>query len=82
VSNMISPDRLYSPREVCELEGVCMASFYTRMRLGQYEVFKDGKKTAITGASILERRRKNLKPATFKEPAPQGSRWHTLNRTP
>lgn len=78
MSNMISPDRLYSPREVCELEGCCMATFYSRMAKGQYDAYKDGpKKTAITGASILERRRKNLKPATFKLPT-QGPRWHTL----
>jgi hypothetical protein len=77
VSNMISPDRLYSPREVCEFEGCCMATFYTRMARHEYECYKDGNKTAITGASILERRRKVLKPATFKEPT-QGPRWHTL----
>jgi hypothetical protein len=50
---------------------------------GEYEVFKDGtKKTLITGESILERRRKTLKPATFKAPQSQGSRFHTIRRRP
>jgi hypothetical protein len=81
-SDTITPDRLYSPRQVSKLENVCLATTYARMAKGEYGVvFKDGRKTALIGQSILERRSKNLKPATFKVPVPQGSRWHTLNRS-
>ena len=79
LDDRINPDRLYSPKQLSNFEGVCLASVYARMGRGEYgQVFKDGAKTAILGESILERRRKNLKPASFKAPVPQAPRFHTI----
>jgi hypothetical protein len=66
--NGICPDQFYSPREVARLDSCCAATVYVRMAKGQYQVFKDGRKTVIPGSSILERRRKILRPASFKLP--------------
>jgi hypothetical protein len=81
MDDRINPDGLYSPRRVSQLENVCLATTYLRMGRGEYEVFKDGRKTVIPGSAILARRRKHLKTASFKLPVPQGSRFHTINRS-
>jgi hypothetical protein len=81
-SDTINADQLYSPRQVAKLENTCVATIYVRMARGEYSVFKDGRKTAITGSSILERRRNKLTPATFKAPPPPPpARFHTINRS-
>jgi hypothetical protein len=77
----INPDRLYSPRQVSTLESISLASVYVRLARSEYLGFKDNRKTVIPGSAILDRRRKNLKPATFKLPVPQGSRFHTIRRS-
>jgi hypothetical protein len=77
----INPDALYSPGQVSELENISVATTYNRMAGGEYgTVFKDGRKTAITGQGILERRRNKLKPAKFKAPSHQPGRFHTIRR--
>jgi hypothetical protein len=77
----ISPDRLYSVAELCELEDACPATAYKRLALKEYgEVYKDGTRTKILGANILERRRKHLKLAQFKSPKLQGNRFHLIRR--
>jgi hypothetical protein len=77
----INPDQLYSPKQLGEFENICQATAYSRMALGEYgPVFKDGRKTQITGKGILDRRAAKLKPANFKVPKLQGSRFHTISR--
>ena len=69
----ISEQTLYPPRVVAQLDGCCVAEVYLRLSRGEYTAFKDSRKTLIPGASILERRQKKLKPATFKAPKPKAS---------
>jgi hypothetical protein len=79
-SELINPDGLYSIRQTAKLEDICVATTYVRMANGEYEAFKDGRKTKIPGWSILGRRSKHLKPAKFKaQPSP--NRLHTIRRT-
>jgi hypothetical protein len=80
----IGPDKMYRPKEVAALEGICVALVYQRLAAGEYHpCFKDGDKlTLIAGSAILARRRAKLTPAKFK-PAPPTppSRFHTINRS-
>jgi hypothetical protein len=77
----INPDQLYSPRQVGEIDNICQATVYNRMAVGEYgPVFKDGRKTQITGQGILGRRAAKLKPASFKAPKLQGPRFRTINQ--
>ena len=77
----INPDHLYSPGQVAEIDNISPAMVYIRMARGEYgEVFKDGRKTQITGQGILDRRAAKLKPASFKAPKLQGRRFHTIDR--
>ena len=62
----INPDQLYRPRKVGELEGVGDTTTYNRIARGEYgPVFKDGPLTLIPGQGIIDRRKRNLKPATY-----------------
>jgi hypothetical protein len=61
----IDPDRNYRPNAVAVLEGVGPTTIFKRLAEGQYEGFKDGQLTLITGRSILERRKQHLKPAQY-----------------
>jgi hypothetical protein len=48
----LTPDGLYSPRQVSRFEAVCIATLYVRLARGEYECFKDGdKKTVITASA-------------------------------
>jgi hypothetical protein len=81
-SELINPDGLYSPRQASKFENVCIATIYARMARGEYgEVYKDGRKTQLTGKGIHGRRAAKLKPARFKAPKLQGSRFHTIDRS-
>jgi hypothetical protein len=75
---LIHAGRLYSPKQVALLEGCCLARVYQRLAAGEYAAFKDGRSTRIPGSSILDRREKKLKAASFKAPQPQPSRFHTI----
>jgi hypothetical protein len=78
----INPDQLYSPGQVAEIDNISLAMVYVRMARREYgEVYKDGRKTQLTGKGILDRRAAKLKPARFKTPQPQGSRFHTIDRS-
>jgi hypothetical protein len=83
-SDTINPDRLYSLAQVCALDGTSIAALYIRLGRGEYGVvWKDGKKTLISGAAILARRAARLKPAKFKiDRVVQGSRFHTIRKPP
>jgi hypothetical protein len=62
----IDPARNYRPREVGRLEGVGDTTVYGRVARGEYgEVYKDGPLTLIPGQGIIDRRKRNLKPATY-----------------
>jgi hypothetical protein len=61
---MNNVQRLLTPRQVAELEGVGQTEIYKRLALGQYDALKDGKRTKITEASVL-RRRANLPKAQY-----------------
>jgi hypothetical protein len=78
---LIHADRLYSPKQVAQLEGCCLARVYHRLAAGEYSAFKDGRSTRIPGSSILARRAAMLTPATFKAPTPQPSRFHTIRKS-
>jgi hypothetical protein len=81
MDDQISAARLYSPRQVAEIDNICEATTYKRLALGEYgPVFKDGRKTQITGQGILDRRAAKLKPARFKAPKLQGLRFHTIRQ--
>jgi hypothetical protein len=51
---MNNVQRLLTPRQVAELEGVGQTEIYKRLALGQYDALKDGKRTKITEASVLK----------------------------
>jgi hypothetical protein len=75
----INPDQLYSPGQVAEIDNISPAMVYIRIARGEYgEVYKDGRKTQLTGKGLLARRATKLKPATFKTPKLQGNRFHTI----
>ncbi len=44
---MDHPDRLFTPRQLAELEGCGLTSIYKRLANGEYEAVKDGTKTLI-----------------------------------
>ena len=82
MDSRINPDKMYAPREVCELEDCCMATLYLRMARGEYAAFKDGRRTVIPGAAILARRHNRLTRAKFKAPPlPPPARFHTIRRS-
>jgi hypothetical protein len=64
----IAEETLYPPKLVAQYEGCCLAEVYNRLTRGEYQAFKDRRKTLIPGASILKRRRKFLKPAVYAAP--------------
>jgi hypothetical protein len=77
----INSDQLYSPRQVAEIDNISLAELYNRIARGEYgEVYKDGRKTQLTGKGILDRRAAKLKRASFKVPKVQGPRFHTINQ--
>jgi hypothetical protein len=77
----IIPDQLYSPGQVGEIDNISQATCYIRIARGEYgPVYKDGRKTQITGQGILDRRVAKLRPANFKVPKLQGPRFHTLEQ--
>jgi hypothetical protein len=62
----IVPDRLYRKRETSVLEGVGMTTLHHRIVRGEYEVVEDGTASPkISGHSILRRRERHLRPATY-----------------
>ncbi len=61
---MDHPDRLFTPRQLAELEGCGLTSIYKRLANGEYEAVKDGTKTLIPAASVA-RRRESLPKAKF-----------------
>jgi hypothetical protein len=79
-ADRILPDKLYTPNEVAQLDGCCVALVYRRLAAGEYAAFKDGRSTRIPGASILKRRATKLIPATFAPPRPQPDNFHTMQR--
>jgi hypothetical protein len=59
----INPYRLYSIKELMELEGISHAEVYRRIRQGQYApVVKDGRSTKVFGSGINARRADKLMP--------------------
>ena len=46
----INPDGLYSPKAVSKLENISLALVYVRMARGEYETYKDGRKTPAHGS--------------------------------
>jgi hypothetical protein len=78
---LIRADRLYAPKEVARLEGCSVARIYQRLATGEYEAWKDGASTRVLGSSILARREKKLRVASFKAPQLQPNRFHTI-KTP
>jgi hypothetical protein len=79
-ADRIHPDKLYSPAQVADLEGCCIALVYKRLAGGEYSAFKDGRSTRIYGASVIDRRQNKLKVATFKQPTKQPNRLQTLRK--
>lgn len=60
----IDPDGLYSPRDLIELGEGGHTTVHRRIAAGEYgPIFKDGYRTKITGAGIIQRREQHLKPA-------------------
>jgi hypothetical protein len=59
----------YSPKRLAVLENCCISEVYNRLGRGEYEGLKDGRKTLITWRSVVARRRKVLKPATYARPS-------------
>jgi hypothetical protein len=59
-------DRLFPFAVAAGIEGVGLTTLHHRVRRGEYEVVRDGTRNPkITGRSILGRRQKHLKPATY-----------------
>jgi hypothetical protein len=61
-SESINPDRLYTIKEVLNLEGTSHSELYRRINKGQYAVVKDGRSTKFLGLGILKRRAAALRP--------------------
>jgi hypothetical protein len=62
----IDPDRHYSPGDLEALGEGKHTTIFNRIAAGEYgPVFKDGPRTKITGAGILARRERHLKPIAF-----------------
>jgi hypothetical protein len=63
MSEPINPDRLYTLKDVMELEGTSHGELYRRINKGQYApVIKDGRSTKILGRGITARRAAALRP--------------------
>jgi hypothetical protein len=57
---------LLGSAQVQEIDDIGKTEFYRRCRDGEYEVFRDGNKDLkVTLRSVLERRKKYLRPAKF-----------------
>ena len=57
---------LLGSARVQEIDDIGKTEFYRRCRDGEYEVFRDGNKDLkITLRSVLERRKRHLRPAKF-----------------
>jgi hypothetical protein len=62
----IDPDALYSPGDLEAFGEGKHTTIFNRIAAGEYgAVFKDGHRTKITGAGILARREKHLKPISL-----------------
>jgi len=62
----IDPDAHYAPADLMALGEGGHTTVAKRIAAGEYgPVFKDGPRTKVTGAGILARREKQLRPATF-----------------
>jgi hypothetical protein len=62
----IDPHAHYSPKDLIDLGEGGHTTVHNRIAAGEYgPVYKDGPRTKVTGAGILARREKHLKPATF-----------------
>jgi hypothetical protein len=49
-------ERLLTPRQVSELEGVSLTTIYDRLAAGAYDAIKDGNMTRIRASSVARRR--------------------------
>jgi hypothetical protein len=66
----------FSPRQVAVLENCALTLVYERLRRGEYEAVRDGRRTKILLESI-ERRRANLPKAEF---TPLHQRGRTIGK--
>lgn len=62
----IDPDALYGPGDLEALGEGKHTTIFKRIAAGEYgPAYKDGARTKVTGAGILARRERHLKPVTF-----------------
>jgi hypothetical protein len=79
----ILDEKLYSIGETANINGRGISTEYWYLAQGRYDpaaVIKDGTRTKIYGWGIKKHRREHFKPANFKAPKLQGSRFHTISR--
>jgi hypothetical protein len=69
-----------SIKETARSESCCVAEVYNRLGRGEYLGLKDGRRTLVLWESVKARRAK-LRPAHFKAPQPQPSRFHIRRKT-
>jgi hypothetical protein len=58
----INPDRLYTTKELMQLEGISRSEYHRRRNKGQYRSVKDGRLAKTLGREIIKRRDENLRP--------------------
>jgi hypothetical protein len=58
-------NEVFAPRTLAKNEDCSVSEIYRRLKRGEYEAYRDGRSTKITGSSVQARRQRLLETAPF-----------------